>query len=317
MTRGDAADSVDGTTHHPLVQSMLRDLRPAIILTAVLLAGLPDTSALSAQGAQTPAPSTSAPSQSVTVDRGVLTVDVRDMPLDEVLGSISEQSGVKITVHSGGAAKITQTFSGVGLDDGIRRLAPAYNVVLVYGTVDAKGPRGATRLVEVHVYETSKSPVTTVVDPQQRSTQLRTVRELSRKAHAQEPGALTTLAGLLASDPDPAVRRRAAEALAGLREPEAISALRSGASDQDPTVRGRSLLSLGQMRDEASVAIVAQGATHDPDASVRRSAVWALSTLQSEDARRALEVAASDADPLVKQAATGALKQWALRGKSN
>ena len=294
---------------------MLRDLRPAILLTAVLLAGLPDTSALSAQNAQAPAPEASAPSQGVTVDRGVLAVDVKDMPLDEVLRTISERSGVNITVHSGGAAKVTQTFSGVGLDEGIRRLAPAYNVVLVYGAAEADGRPGATRLVEVHVYETSKSPVTAVVDPQQRSTQLRTVRELSRQAHAREPGALTSLAGLLTRDPDPAVRRSAAEALASLREPEAVTALRSGAGDQDPSVRGRSLLSLGQMRDEGSVAIVAQGATRDPDASVRRSAVWALSTLQSEDARRALEVAATDADPLVKQAAAGALKQWALRGK--
>jgi len=308
---------VDGTTHHPLVPSMLRELPPAIVLTVVLLAGLPDTSVSSAHGAQTPAPPASSPSQSVTVDRGVLTVDVRDMPLDEVLRTISEQSGVNITVHSGGAAKVTQTFSGVGLDEGIRRLAPAYNVVLVYGSAAAKGPPGPARLVEVHVYETSKSPVTAVVDPQQRSTQLRTVRELSRKAHAREAGALTALAELLARDPDPAVRRSAAEAMASLRQPEAVSALRSGAGDQDPTVRGRSLLSLGEMRDEASVAIVAQGATRDPDASVRRSAVWALSTLRSEDARRALEVAASDADPLVKQAAAGALKQWALRGKSN
>ncbi len=70
-----------------------------MILTAVLLAGLPDTSALSAQSTQTPTPAASAPTQSVTVDRGVLTVDVRDMPLDEVLKTISEQSGVNITVH--------------------------------------------------------------------------------------------------------------------------------------------------------------------------------------------------------------------------
>ena len=293
---------------------MLRDLRPAIILMAVLLAGLPDKTALSAQA---PAPEASAPSQSVTVDRGVLTVDVRDMPLDEVLRTISERSGVNITVHSGGATKVTQTFSGLGLDEGIRRLAPAYNVVLVYGSAEPEGRPGATRLVEVHVYETSKSPVTAVIDPQQRSTQLRTVRELARRAHAREPGALTALADLLARDPDPTVRRSAAEALASLREPEAVTALRTGASDQDPTVRGSSLTSLGQMRDENSVGLVAQGATRDPDPTVRRSAVWALSTLQSEEARRALEVAASDADPLVKQAAAGALKQWTLRRKSN
>jgi len=239
------------------------------------------------------------------------------MPLDEVLRTISDRSGVNITVHSGGATKVTQTFSGLGLDEGIRRLAPAYNVVLVYGSAEPEGRPGATRRVEVHVYETSKSPVTAVVDPQQRSTQLRTVRELSRRAHAREPGALTSLADLLARDPDPAVRRSAAEALASLREPEAVTALRTGAADQDPTVRGSSLTSLGQMRDENSVGLVAQGATRDPDPTVRRSAVWALSTLQSEEAHRALEVAASDADPLVKQAAAGALKQWTLRRKSN
>src|SRR5262245_18999917 len=176
---------------------MLRNLRVAIILTAVLLAGLPHTSALSAQSAQTPAPEASAPSQGVTVDRGVLTVDVRDMPLDEVLRTISERSGVNIMIHSGGATMVTQAFSGVGLDEGIRRLAPAYNVVLVYGSAETEGRPGATRLVEVHVYETSKSPVTAVVDPQQRTTDLGTIPELSRQARAREPGALTSLADLL------------------------------------------------------------------------------------------------------------------------
>ncbi len=63
--------------------------------------------------------------------------------------------------------------------------------------------------------------------------------------------------------------------------------------------------------------MLAQAATRDPDASVRRSAVWALSTLSSEEARRGLEAATSDTDPQVQSAAAGALKQWALRGKSN
>jgi hypothetical protein len=295
---------------------MHRYLRSALLLTVGLLAaGLFVKDAL---GAQPQGPASSAASQNVTFERGVLAVDVRDMPLADVLSSIREQSGINIAVHSGGSVKVTQSFSGVGLDEGIRRLAPAYNVVLVYGNDESKP--GTSRLVEVHVYETSssKSPVTAVVDPQQRSTQLSKVRELSRQAARQrDPGAVLSLTGLLAGDPDPAIRRSAAEALAGVRGPEAVSALKASLSDQDPTVRGRSLLSLGQMRDEGSVGMVVQAATRDPDASVRRSAVWALSTLNSEEARRGLEAAASDADPLVQSAATGALKQWALRGKSN
>src|SRR5262249_58147683 len=47
LTREDAPASVEHDARHPVVQSMLRDLRPAIFLTAVLLAGLPDTRALS------------------------------------------------------------------------------------------------------------------------------------------------------------------------------------------------------------------------------------------------------------------------------
>ena len=294
---------------------MRRHLRSAILLTVGLVAA--GLSAQGALGAQPQGPASPAASQNVTFARGVLTVDVRDMPLADVLSSIREQSGINIEVHSGGSVKVTQSFSGVGLDEGIRRLAPAYNVVLVYGTDESKP--GTSRLVEVHVYETSsKSPVTAVVDPQQRSTQLSKVRELSRQAARQrDPGAILSLTGLLAGDPDPTIRRSAAEALAGVRGPEAVNALRGSLGDQDPTVRGRSLLSLGQMREEGSVGMVVQAATRDPDASVRRSAVWALSTLNSEEARRGLEAAASDADPLVQSAATGALKQRALRGKSN
>lgn len=296
------------------VKGMSRHLRSAIILTVVLLAGLLATPTLSAQ-AQSPGSQAPAPSQGVTVDRGALTVNVRDMPLDDVLHAISERSGISITVHSGGSLKVTQSFSGVGLGEGIRRLAPTYNVVLVYGSAKSESRPGTSRLVEVHVYETSKTPVTVVVDPHQRAIQLRNVRELSRRAHAREPGALTSLAGLLASDPDPAVRRSAAEALASLREPEAVAALRAAVNDQDSSVRGRSLLSLGEMREEDSAGIVAHVAARDPDAGVRSSAVWALSTMRSEVAHRGLETAASDADPHVRQAALGALKQWALRGK--
>ncbi len=232
---------------------MRRHLRSAIFLVVGLLAAeltAKDTLAAQPQAPASPAtsqpsasqPATSQPSasQKVTVERGVVTVDVRDMPLADVLRNISEQSGINIEVHSGGSVKVTQSFSDVGVDEGIRRLAPAYNVVLVYGNDESKP--GASRLVEVHVYETSsKSPVTAVVNPQQRSTQLSKVRELSREARRADPGAVLSLTGLLAGDPDPAIRRSAAEALAGVRSPEAVTALRGGLSDQDPTVRGRSL----------------------------------------------------------------------------
>jgi hypothetical protein len=290
---------------------MPRLLVRAIVLALLLGAGPPTGTAA---GEETAVPEKPPVPLAVTVDHGLVSVDVRDALLADVLHEIAAQAGVQVTIRSGGTDRVTQTFAGVSLDEAIRRLAQGYDVVLIYGS--ARGRARPGRLAEVRVYEASTRAVPVVVDPRQRNARLRVVRSLIWQARRRRPGALTSLAGILASDPDPVVRRSAAAALAGLREPEAVAALTTALGDQDASVRVAALSSLGVLRDGAQAPAMIQLLSRDPDAAVRRAAVRALARLGSEEARRGLEAAARDPDASVRQAAVFALNQLARRARA-
>lgn len=287
-----------------------------IFLVSLLLAGFAAATESAARD-QTPANESPAPPLRVYVEGGLLSVDARDAPLADVLRAVGEQTGIQVTIHSGGATRVTESFAGVGVDEGIQRLAGGYDVVLIY----AAGRNGARRgrLVEVRVYEASTptAPVTAVVDPRQRAARLQAVRDLTQQARQQQPGALAALTEMLAGDADPVVRQSAAAALGLVGSAEAVSALTAALGDRDPSVRTRVVSALGRRRDEGLAGTVAQVLAGDPDASVRRAAVWALSTLRSEDAHRGLQAAASDSDAGVRQAAAVALKRWERRAGAN
>jgi hypothetical protein len=288
----------------------------AIFLASLLLAGFIAATGSAARD-QTPANESPAPPLRVKVNGGLLSVDARDAPLADVLRAVGEQTGIQVTIHSGGATRVTESFAGVRVDEGIQRLAGGYDVVLIYAPTRDGAGRG--RLVEVRVYEASTptAPVTAVVDPRQRAARLQAVRDLTRQARQQQPGALAALAEMLAGDADPVVRQSAAAALGLVGSAEAVSALTAALGDRDPSVRARVVSALGRRRDEGLAGTVAQVLAGDPDASVRRAAVWALSTLRSEDAHRGLQAAASDSDAGVRQAAAVALKRWEQRAGAN
>jgi HEAT repeat protein len=284
------------------------NLARVILLTAVLLAAFPAGRAASHEE---PREETPGSPLALHVEGGLLSADVRDVPLGDVLHDIAEQAAVKLEIHSGGADRVTDSFTGVRLGEGIRRLARGHDVILIYGAAQNGAERG--RLVEAHVYEASAPVVSSTVDPSARPARLRAVVELTRQAQQQQPGALASLTGLLSGDADPVVRARAAAALGTIGGPEAAAALTAALGDQDASVRVSAVSSLGRMREEGAVGSVVQILAGDRDASVRRAAIWALSSLQSEDAHRAIEAAAADPDWSVRRAAAGALRSWQLR----
>jgi len=80
------------------------------------------------------------------------------------------------------------------------------------------------------------------------------------------------------SDPDPAIRRVAAEILGNLDVPEAIPALVAGLRDPDPIVRAALLRALGRAgAQDALLEIIA--ALNDPEPQVRLEAVQTARTL--------------------------------------
>src|SRR5262245_5572810 len=252
---------------------------------------------------------------SVRVEKGMLSVEAHDAPLSEVLHAIAEQAAVSLEIHGDSKDRVTDSFSDERLGPGIQRLARGHNVILVYAAANGSDDRG--RLVEAHVYEASAPAARLTVVPPDRSARLRLVRELMRQARQQPAASRSSLTAMVQSDEDPTVRASAANALGNIRGPETVAILTAALGDQDATVRASAMSSRGRMRDEGTVGSIAQVLARDGDVKVRRAAVWALSTLQSQDARLALEGAATDSDSDVRQAALGAIKAWNLRHASS
>ena len=282
-------------------------IRMAMVLS--LLGAWPTSGAADDESAP---PENLSASLTVRVDRGSVTVEAHDVPLDAVLHALAKQAGLEVVTHGAATDHVTESFSGVDLDKAIQRLARGYDVVLVYGSAQSR----ANSLMAVHVYERPKEANPSTVDPQQRRARLQEVHKLSQLAHGNQPGALNNLAGMM-DDPDPLVRRTVASALSGLEGPEAMAVLARGLGDQDPLVRSATVASIGTMHTEDSVATLARVAAQDPEAMVRRAAVWALAAQRSDAARQELEEARSDPDASVRQAAMGGLRNWERRARAS
>ena len=104
---------------------------------------------------------------------------------------------------SGQLGRVTATFTGVPLEEGLRRLAPEHELMLVY-----RAPSGgaAASLVEVRVFAGTRPN-----DPRSAAADLAEIRGLLRSSGSQEGAA--QLADLLGA-PDSTVRARAAAASA-------------------------------------------------------------------------------------------------------
>ena len=275
--------------------------------------------------------------RSISVEQGgLLSVDVRDAPMREVLRIVGEQAAVAITLQGDTDERVTESFSNLGLEDGVRRIAQGYAVIMIWG---AQG-----RLAEVRVYKTALpggggisisaqpdtpttpnpqiadqgSPGATasappgIVDPQapQPQTPTELVQDLAQRARQKDAGALAALIEMLGQSNDPGVRQDIAAALGGIGGSAAVDALAAASKDQDSTVRTRAVLALGQIGDERLAGPATDLIRNDPDPTVRRTAVWALSMLQNDDSYRTIEAATSDPDQNVRQAAADTLERW-------
>ena len=96
------------------------------------------------------------------MDKGFVSVEAHEAVLADLLQAIGKHAGVEVKIHSGGTDRVTQSFTGVGLDkNAIRLLAEGKDVVLVYSS--ARNLAG-TNLAEVRVFAASAPGGRVVVD---------------------------------------------------------------------------------------------------------------------------------------------------------
>jgi HEAT repeat protein len=271
----------------------------------------------------------------VTVLDGRLSVRLDEAPLEAVLEAIAAQADVRIMLHGDPGAVRPQAFADLPLDTGIRRLAGERRLMMVFRPSGDRDEPG--RLQEVWVYgdprsgdpssrlltrtlgnaakaPTPPSPERTPAAPalpsyQELSTRdkagrLAAIRALARQ---QDEATIEVLSALLAHDPDDTVRRIAATALGNIGGESAVPAFEVALTDRDVEVRVQAMRSLHIIRGEAAAASIGEVALGDADPGLRRQAISLLATLRSDEARSTVELAASDPDDSVRQAAEEAL----------
>ena len=102
----------------------------------------------------------------VVVQEGRLSVDVQEADLGEVLAQIGRQAHIRISPGPSAGKKVSARFSGIELEDGLRRLLRLASLSHIF--LYANGPGGRVTISEVRVLgegqDTSPRPAT-VAEP--------------------------------------------------------------------------------------------------------------------------------------------------------
>ena len=248
----------------------------------------------------------------VVVERGRLTLSVRDAPLADVLHAIGKEASIAIHIRGDLTARITNSFTDIQLEEGIRQLLRGQSFALSYGpsTSDAK----RSSLIEISVIARSRvepaGTVGKVSTPSEARDKLQRIRALARRKDAEAIGELSRLA---ASDPSSSVRSQAVFALGRLRTQEALAPLTRALADQSSPVRIQALRGIKNLKGTEAIKDLRAAAANDPDPTVRRQAVRLLSEIQSPEVPGLLKGAVADHDAAVSQEAQQAVKRWEQR----
>ncbi len=244
----------------------------------------------------------------VKVRYGLLTVNLRDAPLADVLLAIGEQAAFRVLVRGDAKTTVTRSFSDVPLAKGVQRLLGHASSWLMSHDGDA--------LVKVHLYIGTGSPVVTSRTAQaalavsltdDHDTRLQFVKKIARQPHAPATEGLILL---VTGDRDPLIRRIAAIALGKVKGERSLLALaRAVEEDEDSSVRRWAIQGLGMIGGEQAVRTVGGALLEDPDPSIRQSAARTLATMRNDAGMDFLYAAQSDRDPGVRQAVEAALSR--------
>ena len=246
---------------------------------------------------------TPAGTMEVTVGEGRLSVSLRDAPLADVLRLIGQEARLKINLDGQFQTPITGTFTGLPLEEGIRQLTRGHSSSFAYGPPSHPGL--AARLTEIWIIE---SVAAAPADHRARAARLANLGSLARR---RDDGAVAELSRILAQDPDPVVRTRAAQALSRPGDGRATPALTAALGDQHPSVRIQAVHGLQRVERERAAEVLGRVLLSDPDPSVRRVAASTLASLRDAAAGSALGTAMSaDGDASVRQAAAAAYRRW-------
>jgi HEAT repeat protein len=247
----------------------------------------------------------------VAVDAGRLTLQAVDAPLVEVLEAIARAADLNLAVDDGLTGRVTQSFSGIALEEGIRRLCRGYSVALVYAAAAGNAEPELSEIMVIGGAPPSRpgaSTATAAGSP--RAARLREVQALGRR---RDPDAARRLADLLLQEPDAVVRSQAVAAMGRVGGAATSAGLATALRDREAAVRMQAVRALSRVEGAEGIGTLRLVLTSDQDAGVRREAARALARFRTEAARAALEAGSADPDEGVRREVTRLLAAFSGR----
>jgi len=228
----------------------------------------------------------------------VLTVEVQDAPLEELLREVARQSGLSIVWYGTISERISISFQRLSLEKALTRILRHHSFALAYSQA-REGQSKAARLRKLWIIPKGAkgAPVPSTVAEYEREEELL----------QEEATDFALLQAALRSD-DSWEREDAVEALGDIGRPEAVQFLRQALRDEDGDVREAAIAALANIggdRAAQALAIVLE----DEDEWFREEAIEALGEIGGESAIRLLEQALEDEDEGVRETARDLLEE--------
>jgi hypothetical protein len=245
---------------------------------------------------------------------------------------------VDVTLQGDLSAPVTQSFAGLSLEDGIRRLARGHSVVVTYGAPagDAEPAKAAGVWVMATPPSTARASIDSApstssagapagkdeagpasrVETTGESPLAPRIGEIGRLAEDADHGsaaAILRLGEIGSADADAELRQQAVAALGRLANPAAEPMLVAALSDEDVSVRVRAIRGLRTLGTDSAAQSLAYALIIDADPEARLTALAAVGSLSGPRMLTMLEKASADPNVTVRETALRWLAWWRSR----
>ncbi len=261
----------------------------------------------------------------------LLTVNVKDVSLKELLQEIARQSGLSVVGSGSLDERVTIEFHNLPLDEGVRLILRHHSFALAHAQQAPERGQAAVARPETLWIFSKKGKVypskTTVVDGNRHRDALKDVpRDIPRLqvalmsedsleredavyalGESKRPEAVPLLS-LALEDANEDVRKAAVDALEEIGGDEAAQALAIALRDEDSWVREEAVEALEEIGGDKATQVLAI-ALRDEDSSIREEAVEALGEIGGETAIDLLKQALADEDESIRETAADILAE--------
>lgn len=245
-------------------------------------------------------------------DRGV-SMDVSDMPIDELLAALAARTDLEILGSATSGRLVTISITDVSLEQALSRILSRESYLLQSRHGPAQPVPGGDSSPGYRLWLLSGNRPAAVEARagDQRSAARNgraSVDDVLERMATDDVRAGRELAAIVLGADDPVAREDAVHALAYAPSGEAASVLERALEDRAMMVRTAAAMALGETHSESAIPALTV-ALADPEPIVREEALYSLAMIGGSRARALLRSALGDPDGAVRAAAADLLDQ--------